>query len=85
MYRTIISIDAYKDKTVANFFDNGITKDNLFEYLMNWEYGEGDETDVEPWGTADNTYQYSDSDSDYMLVVNLNIEYVMLVAMEDVK
>ncbi len=53
--------------------------DDLFEYLLQWEYGEnGTESTEEPWGFMDDTSDHYDGDLHYVVSWNWNLAYVSL-------
>lgn len=67
--------DADKAFKELNMFGEG----SLFEYLLQWEYGETGEvySDI-PWGTYDVTAFFKNGDLDYCVAYNWNLGYVSL-------
>lgn len=77
-YRRVIFLD--EDNSDEPFkILNDLGEDDLFEYLLQWEYGEEIplENDI-PWGTYDVTYFSNDGDIEYCVAYNWNLAYVSL-------
>jgi hypothetical protein len=76
-YRTVIFLSGDDfDEWYAEFDSEGW--DNGFEYLLRWEYGEGDISESEPWGYYDDSMTFFDGSSEYVVSYNYNLAYVSL-------
>lgn len=81
-YRSVVFLQGDDFQVWYDYFDaNGY--DDCFEYLLQWEYGEGEVYDSEPWGSLDKTYESVDGDNKYVVSYNYNLSYVSLTAVED--
>lgn len=78
MFRSVVFLqgsEADEPLNIAN--DTGA--DDLFEYLLRWEYGEpGEVYPEEPWGTYDDTSVHYDGENKYIVAWNWNLQYVSL-------
>jgi hypothetical protein len=77
-YRSVVFIDGDEANEPFKILDaNGA--DDLFEYLLQWEYGESTtESFDEPWGLWDSTSDHYDGDLHYVVSWNWNLGYVSL-------
>jgi hypothetical protein len=76
-YRLVIFLsgddfDKWYDEFNSEGWDNG------FEYLLQWEYGDGEATDSEPWGAYEDSMTFFDGDLEYVVSYNYNLAYVSL-------
>lgn len=77
-YRSVVFIQGEEsDEPFQILHQKG--EDSLFEYLLQWEYGETGEvySDI-PWGTYDVTNFHKHGDLDYCVSYNWNLAYVSL-------
>lgn len=77
-YRSVVFIQG--DESDQAFRElNMFGEEALFEYLMQWEYGDSvTETSDIPWGTYDVTAFFSQGDVEYCVAYNWNLSYVSL-------
>lgn len=77
-YRTVIFLDGDDfDKWYAEFDSEGW--DNGFEYLLQWEYGEGGVISIsEPWGAYEDSMTFFNGGLEYVVSYNWNLAYVSL-------
>lgn len=77
-YRSVIFLDGDNSDEAFKILD-AVGEDDLFEYLLQWEYGETGEvySDI-PWGTYDVTNFHYDGDLEYCVAYNWNLSYVSL-------
>lgn len=64
------------EEAIATLEEEGA--EAAFEYLLQWDYGEGEETDTPPWGTKDHLYRYFDGEFEYVMSVNFVLPYIGL-------
>lgn len=77
-YRSVVFLDG--DSSDEPFRElNMFGEEALFEYLLQWEYGETGEvySDI-PWGTYDVTAFFNQGDISYCVAYNWNLAYVSL-------
>lgn len=77
-YRSVVFLDGDSSDEPFRILDqSGI--DDLFEYLLMWEYGESGEIQKEPpWGNLDDRYITTDGPITYVVSWNWNLSYVSL-------
>lgn len=77
-FRSVVFLDGDNADEALRILDRD-GDDSLFEYLMQWEYGEpSEESDREPWGQSDWTTTHRCGDSAYVVSHNWNLSYVSL-------
>ncbi len=64
------------EEAIATLEEEGA--EAAFEYLLQWDHGEGEETDTPPWGTKDHLYRYFDGEFEYVMSVNFGLPYIGL-------
>ena len=64
------------EEAIATLEEEGA--EAAFEYLLQWDHGEGEETDTPPWGTEDHLYRYFDGEFEYVMSVNFVLPYIGL-------
>ncbi len=64
------------DEAIDILCDQGT--EAAFEYLLEYDSGECEETDTPPWGTKDHLYRYFDGEFEYVMSVNCGLPYVGL-------
>ena len=78
-YRSVVFLDSPEDfdRWYEEMDSEGI--DSGFEYLLQWEYGEGcEESETIPWGSLDVTSVHWDGDNQYVVSYNWNLQCVSL-------
>lgn len=76
-YRNVVFLQG--DESDAPFdILTDLGEDDLFEYLLQWEYGEGEALPDIPWGTYDVTSFHYDGDVEYCVSYNWHLSYVSL-------
>lgn len=77
-YRTVVFIQGEEsDKPFDILHEDGV--EALFEYLLQWEYGEAGELfDTKPWGTWDEVEYLAQGETEYAVSWNWNLAYVSL-------
>lgn len=76
-YQHIVFMQEHEaDEAIDILCDQGA--EAAFEYLLQWDYGEGEETDTPPWGTKDHLYRYFDGEFEYVMSVNFVLPYIGL-------
>lgn len=77
-YRSVVFIDGDSADEPFKILDANGSGD-LFEYLLQWEYGESvTESDEAPWGFYDFTSDHYDGELWYVVSWNWNLGYVSL-------
>jgi len=57
--------------------------DAAFEYLKQWDYGEGEESENPPWGEGDRRIRFpKEGTIEYVLSYNRSLDYISLTAIE---
>lgn len=76
-YQHIVFMQEHEaDEAIDILCDQGA--EAAFEYLLQWDHGEGEETDTPPWGTKDCLYRYFDGEFEYVMSVNFVLPYIGL-------
>jgi hypothetical protein len=77
-YRSVVFLDGDNSTEPLTILDD-LGEDDLFEYLLRWEYGDSvTESFREPWGSSDWTSVHYDGPLKYVVSWNWNLAYVSL-------
>lgn len=82
MYLNIVFVYGYEDCVVQDFFDGNIENDELFQHLIEWDYGDeelvcGEQFDP-PWGSCDKVEKRVVGSDTYYLSYNEGLGYASL-------
>ena len=79
MYQNIVFLHSYDDFTVDQWFNGDLEIDQLFQHLIQWDYGESGDTYENPvWGLTDSIKKYTIESDTYILSYNNSLQYVGL-------
>lgn len=77
-YRQIVFLQNNEAEALLNTCEDNPAK--IIESLIqDYDYGEGEETDYEPWGSSDETFKWEN----YVLSWNSGLGYVALTEVSD--
>jgi hypothetical protein len=84
MYLNIVFLNSYEDQVVTDFFDGNVENDQLFQHLIQWDYGDQElgasvnAYENPPFGTSDTVEKIVVGSDTYYLSYNNGLGYVAL-------
>ena len=76
-YRNIVFLQGSEAIAIIDLLNESGSRKAMDE-LFEWDYGEGEITDYEPWGKADDLWSWIDGKHTYILSCNQNLDYISL-------
>lgn len=84
MYLNIVFLHGYEDQVVSSFLDGDIEKNEVFQHLIQWDYGDSElgasvwGQNDQPWGSSDRVEKIIVGSDTYYLSYNFGLGYVGL-------